>query len=129
MNTPWTVGTLFTSNGGKYRATHFFRIETYALTGDDVGIDILREILVEEGKDPDNLKRLIYCAPEEATVVCGSGVCGCVALMSESVIEGVVGWTDETLAQVREAAVGRYGREAHLHSETVARIATALEAR
>ena len=92
----------------------------------DVGTQVLREILVEEGKDPDNLKRLIYCAPEEATVVCGSGVCGCVALMSESVIEGVVGWTDETLAQVREAAVGRYGRTAHIAESTIARLVSAM---
>lgn len=124
MVTPWNVGTLFTHNGRKFRATHFLRIETYALAGDDVGDEILRELLVEEGKDPDNLKRLIYCAPEEATIVCGSGVCGCVVLMSESVVEGMVEWTDELLAQTREAAVGRYGRVAHIPNDTIARLVT-----
>lgn len=121
------IGTLFTTpNGNKYRANQFLRIETYSITGDDAGIQVLREILVEEGKDPDNLHRLIYCAPDEATLVSGSGVCGCIVHMSEVTVEGMVDWSDELLTQMRDASVSRYGRVADVGEGTLARLVASM---
>ena len=87
---------------------------------------MLCEILVEEGKDPNNLKRLVRCAPEEATIVSGAGVCGCLAPLAEAVSEGtVVNWPAETLAFDRNQATLRYGQIAYVGSDTVARLVAA----
>lgn len=123
--TPWNVGTRFTHAGARFRATGFLRVETWSVPAGDVMDDILREILVEEGKDPDNLKRLVYCAPEEATVVTGYGVCGCVVPLSEVSPEGVVAWSEEHLAEERARVASRYGTYADLGSATVARLVAA----
>jgi len=125
-NDTWTVGTLFSHEGARFRATGFLRVESYAITcdgPDDIVTGILRELIVEEGKDPDNLKRLVYCAPEEATVVSGRGVCGCLVRLSEVTPEGIVGWPEDILAEDRTRAARKHGVPAnHLGPDIVARL-------
>jgi hypothetical protein len=122
MSANWDIGTLFTHGGSRFRATAFLRLETYAVTGDGVDTEIFREILVEEGKDPDNMKRLVYCRPEEADVVFGAGVCGCVVRLSDVTPEGTVDWPAEVLATQRAAVMGRVGRVADVGYDTLVRL-------
>jgi hypothetical protein len=75
----------------------------------------------DDAQVPPGMRRikLRYCLPEEATYVTGSGVCGCVAAISEIEVVGMVPWPTADLIEHHENAL-RKGREGK-HSATIVR--------
>ena len=69
----------------------------------------------DEAEVPAGMRRikLRHCLPAEATYVSGSGICGCVAPISEIEVVGLVRWSTVDLIEHQERALqrGREGRQ------------------
>lgn len=46
-----------------------------------------------------------FCRPSVATHVCGSGIAGCIAPISEIVVTGMVAWSEEQLDEAHRSAM------------------------
>lgn len=102
------IGALFTYDGAGFRVTGYLKeyvappIDTSTVTG-----RLIAEILAEEAAMRGNRpapKRWRWCSREESTHVTGSGVCGCIAPITEIIVTGMVDWSAEELAQAEHEA-------------------------
>ncbi len=119
------AGAVFKHRGGTYRLDAFLcEVETRP-SGTAFLDQLIAEINAEEdAKVPQGHRRikLRFCLPHEATYVAGSGVCGCVAAITDIEIDGTVAWSAAELAEHHEEALvlGREGAQV----ETVVRPCT-----
>lgn len=101
------AGTLFRYKGQQYRLDGFLR----EMPQQEPALGFLETLLAEiaaESQRPGRLRlRLRWCLPEQATYLSGSGVCGCVAPISEVEVVGVVSWSKQALTAHHLAAVRR----------------------
>jgi len=74
----WTYGSLYIGPSGRtFEAQFFAKVVPVTLPpGTDTTDEAVRDFLFGAGIHPDHLLRLVYCPPEEATVVHGQGDIG-----------------------------------------------------
>jgi len=106
------IGACFTCLD-KFWQQHSFVVKGYAkeyrpvIHPDDWLSQILYDTQQETG--PDKL-RLAFCGRSEAEYVIGSGVSGCIAKISEIVVQGFLAWDAERLAFEESNSLRLQGR-------------------
>jgi hypothetical protein len=106
------VGGLFTYKPEVYK--YGFRIDNFLRVAKEPRWDISdpEQAMLAEclGEQNDIVTRWYWCAPEDATHVSGSSVCGVVARVEDITMTGMVTWSEELLSQVRKEAASWVGR-------------------
>lgn len=113
------AGALFLYKGRQYRLDGFLCEMPERQRGAGVVESLLAQIEAELQISGQRRIRLRWCLPEHASYVSGSGVCGCVAPISEIEFAGIVAWSEQDLAAHHEAAVRR-GRKGD-YAESIVR--------
>lgn len=65
--------------------------------------DLISDILIESATNPKGFVRM-WCSREEATLLCGVGICGCTIPVKECIIVGKVKWSEERIAESKQSA-------------------------
>lgn len=113
------AGSLFLYKGRQYRLDGFLCEMPERQRGVGVVESLLAQIEAELQITGQRRIRLRWCLPEQASYVSGSGVCGCIAPISEIEFAGIVAWSDQDLAAHHEAAM-RLGRKGE-YAESIVR--------
>ncbi|MCF5371930.1 hypothetical protein [Pseudomonas syringae] len=109
------AGALFVHKGVSFRLNTFMCEVTKVTPECPIVAELVAAWEAEDDADvPMGMRRvkLRHCLPEEATYVSGSGVCGCVVLITEIELHGMVRWSPEQLHEHHQIALqkGREGR-------------------
>jgi len=97
----------FRTEPARYRVTawlkpkpHRFTGYDMALTGamlEDLDIDQRIDIILGPSAGSGDKPRLVFCRREEATHLSLTGICGCIAPISECKVVGRVAWTEKLI--------------------------------
>lgn len=95
------IACTFSYKDSGYRATGFYKVVPFdRYPKGDLTSELLKELAIEKDTVKPDYK-IIHCLPEEAHIISGAGVGGCVASIKDIEIEGMVEWDDLTIKQAQ----------------------------
>lgn len=107
------AGARFLYKGRSYRLNTYMCEVAKSLPDCPILAELVAQWEAEDDAEvPAGMRRikLRHCLPAVATYVSGSGICGCVAPISEIEVVGLVPWSNEDLIEYQDRAL-QYGRE------------------
>lgn len=126
----FVAGACFVHQGRKYRLNSFL----CEIVDTPIEHELLKDLFADWGAEeaaslPAGMRRikLRHCLHHEATFVSGSGVGGCVVGIDEIELDGMVGWSDQQLAEHQQTAL-RKGQEGRYVVSVIRPITTTEEA-